>query len=50
MNLCTIIKLKEGRFSLDIREKSFTLRGVRHGNREVVEPHPRLDLALTNLV
>jgi len=26
-------KLKEGRFRLDIRKKSFTVRTVRHGNR-----------------
>ena len=52
-------KLKKGRFRLDIRKKSFTLRMVRHWNRlprDVVDaPSPetfkaRLDQALGNLM
>ncbi|KFV02200.1 hypothetical protein N340_13124, partial [Tauraco erythrolophus] len=52
-------KLKEGRFTLDIRKKFFTQRVVRHWNRlprEVVDApslavfKARLDEALGNLV
>ncbi|KGL98420.1 hypothetical protein N301_14262, partial [Charadrius vociferus] len=52
-------KLEEGRFSLNIRKKFFTLRVVRHWNRlprEVIEApslevfKARLDVALGNLV
>ncbi|KFV18170.1 hypothetical protein N340_00397, partial [Tauraco erythrolophus] len=52
-------KLKEGRFSLDIRKKFFTQRVMRHWNRlprEVVDApslevfKARLDEALGNLV
>ncbi|KGL93514.1 hypothetical protein N301_03784, partial [Charadrius vociferus] len=52
-------KLEEGRFRLNIRKKSFTVRVVRHWNRlprEVVEApslevfKARLDVALGNLV
>ncbi|KFV89652.1 hypothetical protein N327_03508, partial [Fulmarus glacialis] len=52
-------KLKEGRFSLDIRKKFFTMRVVRHWNRlprEVVNApslevfKARLDEALGNLI
>ncbi|KGL94331.1 hypothetical protein N301_01184, partial [Charadrius vociferus] len=52
-------KLEEGRFTLNIRRKFFTLRVVRHWNRlprEVVEApslevfKARLDMALGNLV
>ncbi|KGL95045.1 hypothetical protein N301_15999, partial [Charadrius vociferus] len=52
-------KLEEGRFTLNIRKKFFTLRVVRHWNRlprEVVEApslevfKARLDVALGNLV
>ncbi|KFP18265.1 hypothetical protein Z169_07327, partial [Egretta garzetta] len=52
-------KLKEGRFRLDIRKKSFTMRVVKHWNRlprEVVEApslgtfKARLDRALSNLI
>jgi len=52
-------KLKEGRFRLDIRKKSFTVRVVRHCNRlpSVVVGVPsletfkeRLDKALGNLI
>ncbi|KFQ95582.1 hypothetical protein Y956_11067, partial [Nipponia nippon] len=52
-------KLKHGRFRLDIREKFFTMRVVRHWNRlprEVVDApslevfKARLDGALSNLV
>ncbi|KFM00504.1 hypothetical protein AS27_06005, partial [Aptenodytes forsteri] len=52
-------KLKEGRFRLDIRKKSFTLRVVKHWNRlprEVVDAPSletfkvRLDGALSNLI
>jgi len=30
---CRVFKLKEGRFSLDIRKKSFIVRVVRHWKR-----------------
>ena len=52
-------KLKEGRFRLDIRKKSFTASVVRHWNRlprDVVDAPPletfkaRLDQALGNLI
>ncbi|KFP51270.1 hypothetical protein N323_02043, partial [Cathartes aura] len=52
-------KLKEGRFSLDVRKKFFTVRVVRHWHRlprEVVDApsleafKARLDGALSNLV
>ncbi|KFP48114.1 hypothetical protein N323_07321, partial [Cathartes aura] len=52
-------KLKEGRFRLDIRNKFFTMRVVRHWNRlprEAVDApslevfKARLDGALSNLV
>ncbi|KFR12991.1 hypothetical protein N306_11116, partial [Opisthocomus hoazin] len=52
-------KLKEGRFRLDIRKKSFTVRVVKHWNRlpreAVAAPSlemlkARLDGALSNLV
>ena len=52
-------KLKEGRFRLDIRKKSFTVRVVRHWNRlprDVVDApsletfKARLDQALSNLI
>ncbi|KFM05067.1 hypothetical protein AS27_03675, partial [Aptenodytes forsteri] len=52
-------KLKEGRFRLDIRKKSFTMRVVRHWHRlprEVVDAPSleafkvRLDRALSNLI
>ncbi|KFV89431.1 hypothetical protein N327_13222, partial [Fulmarus glacialis] len=52
-------KLKEGRFTLDMRKKFFTLRVVGHWNRlprEVVDApslevfKDRLDAALSNLV
>ncbi|KFP18070.1 hypothetical protein Z169_13515, partial [Egretta garzetta] len=52
-------KLKQGRFSLDIRKKLFTMRVVKHWNRlprEVVEAPSletfkvRLDGALSNLI
>ncbi|KFM12753.1 hypothetical protein AS27_01621, partial [Aptenodytes forsteri] len=52
-------KLKEGRFRLDIREKFFIMRVVRHWNswpREAVDApslevlKARLDGALNNLV
>ncbi|KFQ00706.1 hypothetical protein N329_05713, partial [Haliaeetus albicilla] len=52
-------KLKEGRFRLDIREKFFTVRVVRHWHRlprEAVDApslevfKARLDGALSNLV
>jgi len=53
------LKLKEGRFGLDIRKKVFTLRVVRHWHRlprEAVAAtslavfKPVLDGALSNLV
>ncbi|KFM11832.1 hypothetical protein AS27_05863, partial [Aptenodytes forsteri] len=53
------LKLKEGKFRLDIRKKFFMLRVVRHWNRlprEVVDAPSlevfkvRLDGALSNLV
>ena len=53
------MKLKEGRFRLDVRKKSFTVRMVRHWNRllsDVVDAlsletfKARLDQALGNLV
>ncbi|KFR15101.1 hypothetical protein N306_04244, partial [Opisthocomus hoazin] len=52
-------KLQEGRFTLDIRKKFFTLRVVKHRNklpREAVDApslavfKARLDGALSNLV
>ncbi|KFP18259.1 hypothetical protein Z169_07321, partial [Egretta garzetta] len=52
-------KLNQGRFRLDIRKKSFTMRVVKHWNRlprEVVEApsleafKARLDRALSNLI
>ncbi|KFP94277.1 hypothetical protein N329_10411, partial [Haliaeetus albicilla] len=52
-------KLKEGRFRLDVRQKFFTVRVVRHWTRlprEVVDApslevfKARLDGALSNLV
>ncbi|KFR05749.1 hypothetical protein N306_10015, partial [Opisthocomus hoazin] len=52
-------KLRKGRFRLDIRKKSFTIRVVKHWNRlprEVVEApslesfKARLNGALSNLV
>ncbi|KFZ56644.1 hypothetical protein N338_09455, partial [Podiceps cristatus] len=52
-------KMKQGRFTLDIRKKFFTMRVVKHWNRlprEVVEApsletfKPRLDGALSNLI
>ena len=54
-----ILKLKEGRFRLDIRKKSLTVRVVRHWNRlpSVVVDAPsletfkaRLDKALGSLI
>ncbi|KFW73636.1 hypothetical protein AS28_12199, partial [Pygoscelis adeliae] len=53
------LKLKEGRFRLDIRKKFFTVRVVRHWNRlprQVVDApslevfKARLDETLSNLV
>ncbi|KFW65607.1 hypothetical protein AS28_14964, partial [Pygoscelis adeliae] len=53
------LKLKGGRFSLDIRKKFFTLRVVKHWHRlprEVVDAPSletfkvRLDRALSNLI
>ncbi|KFP98938.1 hypothetical protein N329_08267, partial [Haliaeetus albicilla] len=52
-------KLQEGRFSLDIRKKFFTMRVVKHWNRlprEVVDAPSletfklRLDRALSSLI
>ncbi|KFP11239.1 hypothetical protein Z169_12487, partial [Egretta garzetta] len=52
-------KLNQGRFTLDIRKKFFTMRVVKHSNRlprEVVEApsletfKARLDGALSNLM
>ncbi|KFP21053.1 hypothetical protein Z169_00499, partial [Egretta garzetta] len=49
-------KLKQGRFRLDIRKKFFTMRVVKHWNREEVEApsletfKARLDGALSNLI
>ena len=52
-------KLKEGRFTLDIRKKFFTMRVVRHWHRlprEVVDAPSletfkvRFDRALSNLI
>ena len=52
-------KFKEGRFRLDIRKKSFTVRAVRHRHRlpsDVVDAlsleifKARLDKALSNLI
>ncbi|KFZ59118.1 hypothetical protein N338_12239, partial [Podiceps cristatus] len=52
-------KLKEGRYRLDIREKFFTVRVVKHWQRlprEVVDApsldtfQARLDVALGNLI
>ncbi|KFQ10073.1 hypothetical protein N329_01090, partial [Haliaeetus albicilla] len=52
-------KLKEGRFTLDVRKKFFTVRVVRHWNRlprEAVDAsslevfQARLDGALSNMV
>ncbi|GAB0205611.1 hypothetical protein GRJ2_003026700 [Grus japonensis] len=54
-----VLKLKEGRFRLDVRKKIFSMRAVRHWNRlpkEVVDApslevfKARLDEALGNLV
>ncbi|KFR01413.1 hypothetical protein Y956_00868, partial [Nipponia nippon] len=53
------LKLKEGRFRLDLRKKFFTMRAVRHWNRfprEAVDApslevfKARLDGAWSNLV
>jgi len=53
------VKLKQGRFRLDIRKKLFTMRVVKHWHRlprEVVEApsletfKTRLDRALSNLI
>ncbi|KFZ68937.1 hypothetical protein N338_12998, partial [Podiceps cristatus] len=53
------LKLKEGRFRLDIRKKFFTVRVVRHWNRlprEAVDApslevsKARLDMATGNLI
>jgi len=53
------VKLKQGRFRMDIRKKFFTMRAVKNWNglpREVVEApsletfQTRLDSALSNLI